>query len=703
MKKLSIIALCIIMTVTTALSQNISRSEGIKVARNIISERFASMDKNPDNYKISSSYTETFEGIEVFHVYNLSPEGFIIISASKSIEPILAFSYESSCGTTDRHPAVDAVLKSYSAQIAYAVKNNISASSHTSAEWQHYTQNDFDAREVQTVAPLLITKWNQGKYFNTMCPEDSHGPDGHVVVGCVATALAQIFNYFRYPSQGSGSYGYDHADYGHLEVNFAEQTYDYDYMPVKPTEYNDNMARLIYNIGVSVDMEYNPGGSGMTNHKGAYTMYTYFGYSDQAHYIFKDSLPTIIPESVENDTVIPDSIWNGILVDHLNRNIPLYYAGWGDYEYQSGHAFVFDGYNDSTHYHINWGWGGSYDGFFTISNLSPGGSNFRLAHEVIINAVPENENISCDGLKTINSLEGTLEDGSGPLHEYAAGSDCSWLIYAQDSIKGYTLEFKKFDIDESDYIIIYDGDSEDAPILASIYGDEEPEASYTTTALSVLVKFVSDENVSGDGWLLSYKANKPKYCKTLETLTATTDTITDGSDRWEYLNDTECRWKIRPSQTSGITIEFLELDTEYGQDFVSILRNGTSYMEFSGDTLPGPIHFDADNATILFKTNSSVRGQGFKLVYSIGETATEIHSIDDVSIYPNPANSIIHIIGNNLSQVSIYDITGRCLIEQEINGDNAEINASILPQGNYVARIIDCNGNLTNKKIEIVK
>ena len=271
------------------------------------------LGQNPDNYKIANSYTEIFNGEEVFHVYNLEPTGFVMVSADRSVEPLLAFSYESTCNQTDRHPSVNAVLKSYSEQIAYAIKNGQFASSHTNAEWEHYSATNFNARAVRTVAPLLITKWNQGKYFNTACPEDSRGTDGHVVVGCVATAIAQIFNYFRYPTQGTGSYGYDHPDYGHLEVNFAEQHYDYDYMPVKPTDYNENLARLLYNIGVSVDMNYGPNGSGMTNHKGAYTMRNYFGYSDDARYIFKDSLPTVIPDNIENDTVIPDSIWNVIV------------------------------------------------------------------------------------------------------------------------------------------------------------------------------------------------------------------------------------------------------------------------------------------------------------------------------------------------------------------------------------------------------
>ena len=702
MRKIFLLATLATLLINIAFAQHVSITNGENIAKNIIAERFPLLGQNPDNYKISNSYTETFNGEEVFHVYNLEPTGFVIVSAERSVEPLLAFSYESTCSQTGRHPSVEAVLKSYSEQIAYAIKNGQIASSHTNAEWEHYSATDFSARNMRTVAPLLITKWDQGKYFNSACPEDAHGKDGHVVVGCVATAIAQIFNYFRYPTQGTGSYGYDHPDYGHLEVNFAEQHYDYDYMPVKPTDYNENLARLLYNIGVSVDMNYGPNGSGMTNHKGAYTMRNYFGYSDDARYIFKDSLPTVIPDNIENDTVIPDSIWNGILVNHLDRKIPLYYAGWGDYVYESGHAFVFDGYNDSTHYHINWGWGGSYDGFFTISSLSPGGSNFRLAHEVIINATPKNETHTCEGLKEMNFYEGTIEDGSGPLRDYASESNCSWLITQHDSVNGYTLTISKFDIDATDNIIVYAGDSEDAPVALSLFGDDTPETSYTINSTSMLIKFVSDETASGDGWLISYEPIKPTYCEFSTPLTELRDTITDGSGRWNYQNNSDCRWRLTPETTSNFRFEFLELDTEYEKDFVKILRNGRKYAEFSGDTLPEPISFDGETATIVFTSNGSRTAGGFKIVYSIGEASVESIDNNNVSVYPNPANAEINIDGENIEEIQICNLLGGVVYETQQCNDNNVIPTNGMGAGNYFVRVTMTDGKVVMKKIIVL-
>ena len=123
MKKIILLVAIVIASMGMALPQNISIDEGKIVAQNIIAERFSAIGSNPSEYKFANIYTETYDGIDVFYVYNLEPTGFVIVSANKSVEPLLAFSHESSCEANGRHPGVEAVLKSYSEQIAYAIKS----------------------------------------------------------------------------------------------------------------------------------------------------------------------------------------------------------------------------------------------------------------------------------------------------------------------------------------------------------------------------------------------------------------------------------------------------------------------------------------------------------------------------------------------------------------------------------------------------
>ena len=73
-----------------------------------------------------------------------------------------------------------------------------------------------------SVGPLLTTHWDQGQYYNALCPEDINGPDGHVQNGCVATAMAQIIKYWGDSVQIRlrGTHSYDN-DYGTLAVDFG--------------------------------------------------------------------------------------------------------------------------------------------------------------------------------------------------------------------------------------------------------------------------------------------------------------------------------------------------------------------------------------------------------------------------------------------------------------------------------------------------
>jgi len=70
------------------------------------------------------------------------------------------------------------------------------------------TKDGLEIKGEREVLPLITTTWDQGANYNALCPADGAGPGGHVWSGCVATAMCQIMNYWRYPIQGTGSHGY---------------------------------------------------------------------------------------------------------------------------------------------------------------------------------------------------------------------------------------------------------------------------------------------------------------------------------------------------------------------------------------------------------------------------------------------------------------------------------------------------------------
>ena len=71
----------------------------------------------------------------------------------------------------------------------------------------------------------------------------------------------------------------------------------------------------------------------------------------------------------------------------IDANRPFIYVGYND---EGGHAWNCDGYDDEM-FHMNWGWGGSEDGWFTVTEATdPNG--WGSGSHVLINIEPEELN-----------------------------------------------------------------------------------------------------------------------------------------------------------------------------------------------------------------------------------------------------------------------------------------------------------------------
>ncbi len=332
---------------------------------------------------------------------------------------------------------------------------------------------------------MLNTTWDQGNYYNAMCPADAGGPGGHCYAGCVATAVGQLMFYHRWPNQGTGEYSYTHPVYGEQYANFGETTYNWNGMETYLNRPNNHIALLLNHLGVSFDMDYGPDGSGMWNHSAANSMRNFFKYGPQTQYIFRDT-------TTMN--------WDSILIANLDARKPLYYAGWEGVGSLNGHAFVCDGYAPDNFYHFNWGWSSSYDGYFLLSALTPGGNNFNFAQEVIKDIYPDTLQYNypefCTGPDTIESISGTFSDGSNMV-DYPGNSDCFWLVQPNepdfDSITSINLDFPYFDLSENDRVRVYQGADTTATMIADITGNLPP-STISIPANTFLVRFTSDEN-----------------------------------------------------------------------------------------------------------------------------------------------------------------------------------------------------------------
>ncbi len=309
----------------------------------------------------------------------VEPRGHIVVSPLKELPAVKAFS-----ARTDFDPAepgyADLIQDALEATLdfleeAYGSLDDlppgIAATDHR-ASWQNLLAGGPAPRDYEIVGPLLQSDWHQMEPFWDDCPP---GDGGLCVVGCVATAAAQILNYWRYPQFGDGSHTYywrgDDSCSGDTEGQYLSayygdfyewdlilQSYLGEYSPAEATA----VAELNYEVGVAFNMDYGHCGSG-ANFLPALTCYAeFFRYAEGV-------------EIIERIWYDAEGWWSEIRAE-LDAFPPrLMHYGI------VGHAIVCDGYmeDEGHYYHMNYGWGGGGDGWYALDDLyCPWGCDYML-------------------------------------------------------------------------------------------------------------------------------------------------------------------------------------------------------------------------------------------------------------------------------------------------------------------------------------
>lgn len=241
-----------------------------------------------------------------------------------------------------------------------------------------------------SVPAMCTTKWDQAEPYNNYCPPGvySGGGDGHdygndterCIVGCVATAMAQVLAHNKYPTTGVGTHSVSvqqQGGTGTYTVNFAEAFYDYDnmldsYSGSYTEEEAKAVALLCYHCGVASDMQYATDGSGTYTNLAADGLRRNFGISTATFYD-------------RNESGLSDVEWMGLIFKELSEGRPLMYGGVSSYGWSSvGHEFVFDGYDETGKVHVNWGWSGDGDGYYSVDLLDVDGYQWKYYQDMVI-------------------------------------------------------------------------------------------------------------------------------------------------------------------------------------------------------------------------------------------------------------------------------------------------------------------------------
>lgn len=293
-------------------------------------------------------YTAKAADVEQVYVFsNGAHEGYIMLSADDTTPALLAFSDSETFDPANIPDNMQYWLDEYARQINYAAAN-------PSAQAAAPT----DVRQRPAVAPKLTTLWDQMSPYNHFTPTHN---GLYCPTGCVATALAQVMNWHKWPDKPVGQKSYNAKYVGTLSVNYDNMIpFEWDkmldrYYVDSPEDNINAVADLMVAIGYACEMNYAYSSSGASGFKAAEGLITHFKYNKSL--------------SLETRSWYNIDEWDDLVYAELTENGPVYYEGSGD---GGGHAFVCDGYDDETGlFHFNWGWSGKGNGYYRLSALNP--------------------------------------------------------------------------------------------------------------------------------------------------------------------------------------------------------------------------------------------------------------------------------------------------------------------------------------------
>lgn len=304
-----------------------------------------------------------------YYIFNIEDEGgFVIVSGDDRFRSVLGYSNTGSFGGDVPAPVeywLSFLEREMESALSYYEANGITAVEH---------QQRYAVDASQDIRPLVRSHWNQTAPWNNLVPvtlaDGSKAP-----TGCIATGMTQVMRYWQWPVHGKGRHA--NATTPSAAVDFSQATYNWDVMldnygwyydfdgSRKRQSYTEDKsipaATINYHAGVATDMmwNYEGGGSSATTNVAALSaLINNFDYNPYTH--------------IESRDVYSYGAFKAMLLDELTNGRPVLYSG-SSKESNVGHFFICDGYDcASGFFHFNWGWAGTYDGYYSITALEPG-------------------------------------------------------------------------------------------------------------------------------------------------------------------------------------------------------------------------------------------------------------------------------------------------------------------------------------------
>lgn len=354
----------VLMLSLMAEARVVTRSEALQTARAFLAGRGVEM-------AAESRGSQNDDSSAYYYVFNAEGDrGFVVVSGDDRTPAILGYADEGFIDEVNMPDGLRALLEGYAEQIM-KIDDSTPAVSRRAASMAR-----------RSVSPLIQTMWDQGNPYNLQCPVLN---DETTVTGCVATAMAQVMCYHRWPETATSAIaGYHprnnkHGDLPALEATtFDWKNMTLTYSASSTDDQKEAVATLMKYCGWALQMNYDVSSvsSGAYNASIPDALKTYFGYDggvtliQRRHYTYRE--------------------WVNLIYAELAADRPVVLGGQSA---GGGHSFVCDGYQGDDYFHINWGWGGSSNGYFRLAVLNPweqgiGGSStldgFSISQDAVI-------------------------------------------------------------------------------------------------------------------------------------------------------------------------------------------------------------------------------------------------------------------------------------------------------------------------------
>jgi hypothetical protein len=327
--------------------------------------------------------TNTFtDHLLQFFICRTVPQGYLVISGDTELPPVIAFSLDNDFGTIsiEHNPLLSLLATDLRTRMNNLDLLTMTIRNERQQQWAKLLSSDQTARDDRTewwppegstpTGGWIETNWTQSHPYNAFCPIDL-ASGNRSIAGCPSVAMAQILNFHRtlldtrlqdwddYHHNYAGNDFWiddDHEEYEFISfpvLNGYLDSLELHWEQEQPLT-NDDKAALVFACGVACQQVYNPSGSGTFGVGQAYSAFLRFNHPE-VRLLDEDDLDLYPTMSLNMMNALPV---------HLAVVTP---------QWDMGHNVVLDGYNSEDYYHINFGWGGSYNGWYLLPDEIPYG------------------------------------------------------------------------------------------------------------------------------------------------------------------------------------------------------------------------------------------------------------------------------------------------------------------------------------------